>query len=612
MCGISGFYGKDIIPLERIKKTLSLMENRGPDNQDYICYKNSFSNVYLLHSRLSIIDLNKRANQPFKIGHLTIIFNGEIYNYLELKNYLISKGIKLKTKSDTEVLLYYYYLYEDNCVKYFEGMWAFAIFDSKKNKLFLSRDRFGEKPLYIYQSEDTIFFASEIKFIISLSGKNFGINYNKINDHLYFGYKSLHKNNSTFYKKIYEIESGECLTIVNNKNIKKFKYWAPTINTNKNISLNEAIEIAREKLINSVKIRLRSDVKMAFELSGGVDSSSIASIAVKQLGCKIKTFSIIDRDERYNEEKNILRTVKDLKCDYDFLTIDNDNDHLRNLIKFVNYHDAPLATINSYYQSLLQKRIHKKGYKITFSGEASDEIFSGYYNHFLFHLSILKKNEYKVNHDNFNNFIAKNIRNPHLKDFKAIKKNKFDTKIIFDDLEETKKFFKINSNFKFEDKYFSKNLFHNRMLNELFYETVPVSLHEHDLNSMMFSIENRSPFLDTNLINFMNTVPRSFLIQNGYGKYILRESMKGILNDHVRLDREKKGFNGSIFSLFDFSKKSLNDFLFNNNSIIYDIVNKREIMQLTKKKFLKNSLNKFLFNFINIKIFLDINNKKLI
>ena len=129
---------------------------------------------------------------------------------------------------------------------------------------------------------------------------------------------------------------------------------------------------------------------------------------------------------------------------------------------------------------------------------------------------------------------------------------------------------------------------------------------------MMFSIDNRSPFLDTNLINFMNTVPRSFLIHKGYGKYILRESMKGILNDQVRLDRTKKGFNGSIFSLFNFSNKSLNDFLFNNNSIIYDIVNKNKIMQLTKNKFLKNSLNKFLFNFINVKIFLDINNKKLI
>ena len=612
MCGISGFYGKDIISLEKIKKTLFLMKNRGPDNQDYICYKNNTSNVYLLHSRLSIIDLNKRSNQPFKIGHLTIIFNGEIYNYIELKNHLISKGVKLKTKSDTEVLLYYYYLYGEECVKYFEGMWAFAIFDSKKNKLFLSRDRFGEKPLYIYHSQDGIFFASEIKFIISLSGKDFDINYNKINDYLYFGYKSLHKNNSTFYEKIYKIESSECIIINGNKNIKKFKYWVPKININQSICLNETIEIAKEKLINSVKIRLRSDVKMAFELSGGVDSSSIASIAVKQLGCKIKTFSIIDRDERYNEEKNILSTAQDLRCDYDFLTIDNNSNHLKNLIKFIDYHDAPLATINSYYQSLLQKRIHKQGYKITFSGEASDEIFSGYYNHFLFHLSILKKNEYAVNLNNFNNFIAKNIRNPHLKDFKAIAKNKFDTKIIFDDLEEIKKFLKIDSNFKFKDKYFCKNLFHNRMLNELFYETVPLSLHEHDLNSMMFSIENRSPFLDTNLINFMNTVPRSFLIHNGYGKYILRESMKGILNDQVRLDRTKKGFNGSIFSLFDFSNKSLNDFLFNNNSIIYDIVNKNKIMQLTKNKFLKNSLNKFLFNFINVKIFLDINNKKLI
>ena len=176
MCGIAGFIGNDRISNEIINKSLFLMKNRGPDDQSFCHLKvNNSLNIYLLHSRLSIIDLKNRSNQPFKKKHITLVFNGEIYNYKEIKKDLEELGYKFYTESDTEVLANAYLQYGERCVDYFEGMWAFAIWDDKIKKLFLSRDRFGEKPLFYYKNQKGIYFGSEIKFIKSLSYDNFRI-----------------------------------------------------------------------------------------------------------------------------------------------------------------------------------------------------------------------------------------------------------------------------------------------------------------------------------------------------------------------------------------------------------------------------------------------------
>ena len=154
MCGIAGYFGTKNINDENINSLKNLMQNRGPDN--FAFFKKTLSNnnhICFVHSRLSIIDLEERSNQPFIIGDYIVIFNGEIYNYIELRERLSNKGYKFKTSSDTEVLLQYYILYGENCVDHFEGMWAFAIFNSLKNELFLSRDRFGEKPLYLHKTK---------------------------------------------------------------------------------------------------------------------------------------------------------------------------------------------------------------------------------------------------------------------------------------------------------------------------------------------------------------------------------------------------------------------------------------------------------------------------
>ena len=160
MCGISGFYGLKPINKNKINNTLELMKNRGPEFSDYKVFINNENIIYLLHSRLSIIDLNQRSNQPFILDNYAITFNGEIYNFKELKQKLLEKNVKFKTNSDTEVLLQYFKIYKEKCFDFFEGMWALAIYDKKTNELILSRDRFSEKPLYYYQEGYNFYFGS--------------------------------------------------------------------------------------------------------------------------------------------------------------------------------------------------------------------------------------------------------------------------------------------------------------------------------------------------------------------------------------------------------------------------------------------------------------------
>ncbi len=600
MCGIAGFIGSEKISNSVINKSLFLMKNRGPDNQSYCNLKiNNSSNIYLLHSRLSIIDLKNRSNQPFKKKHITLIFNGEIYNYREIRKNLEELGYKFYTESDTEVLASAYLHYGEKCVDYFEGMWVFAIWDDKIKKLFLSRDRFGEKPLFFYINQKGIYFGSEIKFVKSLCLDSFKINTAKININLLHGYKSIFQDSSTYFKNIFFLESGHNFIIDSNLNKKKYKYWKPIVKQNKKLSYNEACEGINFYLKKSLKIRLRSDVPVAFCLSGGVDSSLLASIAVKEFNTKVSTYSIIDKDERYNEKNNILATVKDLKCKSNLVYLNHDKTFF-NLKKLVQYHECPISTASYLVHSYLSEKISKNNYKVAISGTGADELFTGYYHHYLLYLKVIKHNKnFNKKFSDWKKFVLPLVRNSNLKDLSLRNKNN-----NYEDINIIKKFVKKITKKNKEKKFKNTDILRNKMLNELFYEVIPVILHHDDLNSMYYSIENRSPYLDKNLFEFANSIPTNFLINQGYQKNILRDSFKNILNDQVRLDRHKKGFNASINTIINFKDPTINSYLFDKNSEINDFVNMKEI----KKEIYTNNSNqfsKFIFSVLNTKIFID-------
>ena len=344
---------------------------------------------------------------------------------------------------------------------------------------------------------------------------------------------------------------------------------------------------------------------MAFCLSGGVDSSTLVSIAKKIFNHDVHSFSIIDSDKRYNELGNIEATIDDTGCKNTKILLSNDIDNVKRLEDIIRYHDAPLPTSAYFVHNFLTEEISKNGYKISISGTGADELFTGYYDHFNLHLYEMRNNEnFTQLLDDWKRYPAKYVRNPYFKNpylyFDSSKKRDH----IYLNNNKFSEFLKINFKEDFIEENYSESLLRNRMLNELFHEIVRPILHEDDLNSMMYSVENRSPFLDKELFEFIYSVPNEFMIKNGYAKFLLRESMKDILNSRVGQTREKKGFNASIFSIFDFKNKNTREY-FLDDSEIYQYISKSKISNLFDKDVLPNSYNKFLFNFINCKIFLD-------
>lgn len=606
MCGIAGYIGKKNIEDKAIQFTLAQMSKRGPDQQEARQFSYGDYSIFLLHSRLSIIDLDSRSDQPYTIRDYVIIFNGEIYNYVELKEKLVKEGVVFHTSSDTEVLLQYFIRYGENCVEHFEGMWAFAIYNTVTGKIFLSRDRFGEKPLYYYSDDDNgFYFGSEVKFLCALSGINFKVNKRQLQRYLGQGYKALYKKSETFFEEVFELASGENCIISPGSKPEFKKYWKPITKINHSMTLTEAIEGSRERLINSMKIRLRADVPLAFCLSGGVDSASLVSIAAKVFNYNVETFSIIDSDERYNELDNIQATIDDTGCKHTMISLSHNNS-LDRLQELIAYHDAPIATTTFFVHSMLSEKINESGFKVAFSGTSADELFTGYYDHFLLHLNEMHDHpDYETYLNDWYTHTGTFVRNPILKNPDLYSKTPNFREHVFDNSKEFCGYLKGDFKEEYSEANYTDNMLRNRMLNELFHEATPVILHEDDLNSMLYSIENRSPFLDTELFQFAFSIPAEHLIKDGYGKYVLRESMAGILNDQVRLDRRKKGFNASINSLFDLQNEETRAYFLDPAASIFEIVKREPIVKLFDLNPAPNEYSKFLFNFMNARIFLD-------
>lgn len=606
MCGIAGYFGNKKLTDHDLELTAKTLSHRGPDsNGKYIkkC-KNKFIN--LVHTRLKILDLDDRSNQPFKFGNSVLIFNGEIYNFIEIKKELISLGHNFKTTSDTEVCIHSLREWGiEKALKKFEGMWAFAWFDEITQQLYLSRDRFGEKPLFISESEGSLYFSSEIKGITSLQKKWPDKNYNHLMRYLYFGYKSLHKSNETFFKNIFEFPKGHFAIYDRNGNFKKKNFWKFNFDQKNKYSFKENSYNVKDLLVDSLKLRTRSDVPLAFCLSGGIDSNALIHLSKKKLNLDVHGFSINSKDERYSEKNLIKKSIANEDIDCNFIEISKKN-FLNQLKNLIVKHDSPISTISYYAQYILLKKMKSKGYIVSISGTAADEMFTGYYDHHNLYLAEIKnkKDKYLKSLKNWNKFLKKHIRNKHLLDHRLFINNPSFREHVYQDKKIFKKYFLGRFQEKFSEKQFLKGILKNRMLNELFHESVPVILHEDDHNAMSLSMENRSPFLDRKLFEYSLSIPTEQLIQNGYGKSILREAVRGIVPKTILSQRKKIGFNLSIEEVLKNEKKDYKDELL-DDSEIFNFVSKKEIELLLKKKKYTNSESKFLFNFINTKFFLE-------
>ncbi len=606
MCGIAGYSGTMSIPPARINACLTAMKRRGPDHQDSRSWASPDGrHTVLLHSRLSIIDLDPRSNQPFNNGRDWIVFNGEIYNYRELRRKLVDNGANLSTNSDTEVLLRVLQKTGGKALDACEGMWAFALFREQAGTLMLSRDRFGEKPLYIYRDASGIYFGSEIKFIVALLGRVLKVNTNHLSRYLVNGYKAIYKSKETFFLGVEELPPGSCLNISGSGDEHLSWYWTPKARIDDSMSYAQAIKGARDHLIRSVELRLRADVPLAFCQSGGVDSNALIGIAKRVFNYDVHGFTIVNTDARYEEQDMVECAVKDLAVRNTQIPVTTDR-FLEQLRELVRYHDAPVYTITYYAQWMLQKAIAEAGYRVAVSGTGADEVFSGYYDHHLAYLYEIRGNPelHAVSKSAWGKHIRPIIRNPHLGNAELFVKNREFRDHIFLDAEGFAAYLQKPWLESFSEEQYSSDLLRNRMMNELFHESVPVILHEDDLNAMYFSIENRSPYLDRALFDFCNSIPTRHLIRDGRAKAVLRDAMAGLAPEVVMQNRRKVGFNAPIRSFLDTDNPTVRSELL-RDSPVFDLIRRDKIEALLAKPDLPNSESKFLFYFLNTKFFLE-------
>lgn len=604
MCGIAGYIGPHLPSPDRLHAASEALRHRGPDGEGTCVHTYGDQSVALVHRRLAIIDLDERSNQPFRLRDKVLVYNGEIYNYLEVRRELEGLGQIFQTSGDTEVLARALDQWGEAGLDKLEGMWAFAWYDQGSGELLLSRDRFGEKPLYLWEQDSGLYFASEVKGLAALAGTWPGINENHLLRYLVNGYKALYKTRETFFRGVEELPAGTCLRFAPDHRGKPRSYWTMKLREDPALSYRDAVAMTREALINSVRLRMRSDVPLAFCMSGGVDSNSLISVASRVLGCDVHGFTIVNTDARYEEQGLVDQAVRELGIQHTPIPLSKEN-FLPNMRRLVSVHDAPVYTISYYVHWLLMEQVRESGYKISISGTGADELFSGYYDHHLLYLASIygDKKLYNKSRENWLKHVAPIVRNQYLQDPErfvnepGFRDHIYSGKDFTDRLH--KSFFE-----PFQEKEYPVSLLRKRMLNELFDEVIPVILHEDDANAMDHSIENRSPFLDRNLFETSLKFPTRHLVQEGKAKSVLRESMRGIVPDAILDCRRKVGFNAPIEDLLDVQDSNVREQLLDNSSV-FEIVNRHAIECLLKQKNIPNSESKFLFSFLGVKLFLE-------
>ncbi|MES2838458.1 MAG: asparagine synthase (glutamine-hydrolyzing) [Bacteroidota bacterium] len=554
MCGIAGFLGNGTE--DNLWQMIKAINYRGPDYQGVSLTEN----LGFAHARLSIIDTDSRSHQPFFNPEktLAIVFNGEIYNFLEIKNELLKTNkYTFRTSSDTEVLLYAYAEYGIECLQKIHGMFAFSIYDLVKKELFLAKDRIGKKPLYYTLQNNTFIFASEPKAILQHPSVKRDLNLEALNQYLTFDYVPTP---NCIFEGIHKLEASHYLIVKNGAIQEKKSYWHTSFQPN-NISYSDALNKFDMLLNEAVKTRMISDVPLGLFLSGGLDSSAVAYYAQKNSTQKVKTFSIGFNEKSYDESSYARLVAKQLGTEHheQILSAKQSLDLLSVIVEKQDEPFADPSIIPTYFLS----QFTKQHVTVALGGDGSDELMAGYPTfisdrvapilHALpsFAISLFNKTS------NFLPVSDKNISldfkvKQFLKGFES--KSNYTHSLWLGSFTPKSKLNLFTSDVKNKlhtsgleciDKY-RYEVSNENEFNKLLYTYFRTYLQDDilykvDRASMYASLEVRAPFLDTNVINFLNSLPKNYKIKRNNGKRILKDLMRNKLPNEI-IDRPKKGF----------------------------------------------------------------------
>lgn len=550
MCGIAGIVsGKGFADADSVNRAIDTVHHRGPECNRVWCSTNGMAT--LGHCRLSIIDLSERSRQPFSYqDRYAITYNGEIYNYLEIKSELLKKGFSFSTDSDTEVLVAAYAAWGKDCLQRFDGAFAFAIWDDVEQELFAARDRFGEKPFFFSVEEGQLFFASEIKALWKL-----GI-VKEVNDAMLYNFLTLGyvvnpaDGKETFYKNINKLPAASFLTYKNGGAIVIESYWNLSVSVNSQISETEAIERFRELFAGSIAKRLRSDVAIGTSLSGGLDSSAVVAYCQQSSGQYThQSFTAVFPGFEKDEQSHAALVARqfDLKPHY----ISIDEGEVTGLMQHVMRHqEEPIGSASALAQYKVYEAAKRAGVTVLLDGQGADEIVAGYTKYYGWYWRELYARKKLGRSGELKAARSLGIREsfgwsdrlgsllPH---FAASLQQARKEKAAYSNPS-------LNRDFAFANKRSSYyTLPSDLSLNgALHYNTTANGLEEllriADRNSMAHAVEVRLPFLSHELVEFLFTLPSNMKIQGGWTKLLLRKAMEPVLPREIVWRKDKTGF----------------------------------------------------------------------
>jgi asparagine synthase (glutamine-hydrolysing) len=540
MCGIAGIFHlkKQDIELSKIDQMVKDLHHRGPDDHGI----EKFGHLALGFVRLSIIDLSPAGHQPMQTtdGRYTITFNGEIFNYLELRQELEQLGHSFITKTDTEVLLKSYVQWGKECLHRFNGMWAFVIYDQLLDQLFAARDRFGVKPFYYVQEDDILFWCSEIPPLLRAVSTSPAANEQAVFDYLVFNRTD--QTEATFFKNIYKLQHG-CTLTIDRGQIEISKWY----DLRKQVKLSSGFKSAHEFLEafkSSIQLRLRSDVPIGVCLSGGLDSSAIVSTIVQDFGIdNLQTFSAVYKKGDVGDESTFIQELSKLVPEMHKIYPDGQT-LMDDLDRFISAHAEPIPSTGPYAQFKVME-LAKGKVVVTLDGQGADEELAGYHYFFGFYfkdlfLSLKWLTLCKELYWNYK----------HHKSLLGVKSFLY---FLLPSSIKTKsrvsQFNLLHRNFVAAfstTNSVAGNIYGSKSLNDALLDHFEYKL-EHllkweDRNSMFFSLEARVPFLDYRLVEKTLASSADKKIKNGMTKAILREAMMGKLSEKIRVRKDKTGF----------------------------------------------------------------------